>query len=227
MIFKKVLLSGKSIILKWLQWYLVSSILRSVNRVFISLVRVKNVINSTALCGGRQLTQKCVSRMGHISVFWLLATYLWPPSCLILPSLITYLFFSSLLTSHPCPWLMVSRWSSGQERLRWLPSLSHTSLNEPHRVPVHITGVFLGGGLTGHHAKYLRPTRFEMPNYVCRSFHDDVRGGSYCRGLTKCRIFSGNGIRLNQNESQAYLLRTFRQHEYWWEWVLNRVQSNC
>lgn len=100
-ILKKVLLSGKPVSLKWLQWYLVSSILRSMNGVFVAEAREKNVINSNAVYRGRQLA---VLRMGDISVFWVLASYLWPPSSLILPSLITYLFFSSsLLTSHPCP----------------------------------------------------------------------------------------------------------------------------
>ena len=149
-------------------------------------------------------------------------------SILLNPSLSNYiplLLLPPYLTSLPL--------TDGEQMIIWTGKVEVTPQLKSHLIkwasqgPSSHTGVFLGGGLTGHHAKYLRPTRFEMPNYVCRSFHDDVRGGSYCRGLTKCRIFSGNRIRLNQNESQAYLLRTFRQHEYWWEWVLNRVQSNC
>ncbi len=104
MIFKKVPLSRKPISLKWLRWYLVSSILWSMNDAFVAQARVKNVINSTALYGGRQPAHKCVLKKGYISVFRVLASYLWPLSSLILPFLITCPFFSSsLLTSHPCP----------------------------------------------------------------------------------------------------------------------------
>lgn len=109
--------------------------------VFASHTRVKNVINSAALYRGRHLAQKCVL-MGYVSVFWVLASYLWPLSSLILPfsNYLSPLFLRppSFLPPTAAPWMMVHRWSSEQERLRWLPCWSHSSLNEPYSIPDHI-----------------------------------------------------------------------------------------
>lgn len=144
MIFKKVLLSSKPISFKWLQWYLLSSILRSMNGVFAPPTQVKNIINSTVLYGGRHLAQKCFPMMGYISVFWALASYLWPLSFLILPFLITCPFFSSsLLTSH--------YWSlnDGEQMIIWTGKVEVTPQLKSHliklasRCPSPHTYVFL------------------------------------------------------------------------------------
>lgn len=45
------------------------------NGVFVAKARVKNVINSTALYGGRQPAHKCVLKMGYISFGFLLVIF--------------------------------------------------------------------------------------------------------------------------------------------------------
>ena len=125
MIFKKVLLSGKPIGLKRLPWYLVSSILGSMNGVFVAQTRVKNVINSTALHGGIMPAQKYVSRMGNISVFWVLAGYLCPLSSLIRPFLITFL---SSLPHTPAPL------TDGKQMIIWTGKVEVTLQLKSHLI---------------------------------------------------------------------------------------------
>lgn len=60
-----------------------------------------------------------------------------------------------------------------------------------------------GGVVTRHSKKYLDLRCLEMQNHVCHSFHDDVRGGGYCRRLGNS-IRSRNWIMLNPKGGQAY-----------------------
>lgn len=101
--------------------------------------RAKNVISSHALYSRRYLAQKRVL-MGYVSVFCGPASYLWPLSSLILP-FSNYLSLLFLLSPLAAPWTIARRWSSEQERMRWLLSLSHSSLNEPWSVHVHMLHV--------------------------------------------------------------------------------------
>lgn len=81
--------------------------------------------------------------MGYVTVFCSCASYLWPPSSLILP-FSNYLSLLFLPPPPAAPWTMVRRWSSERERLRWLPSLSHSSLNEPCSSGVHMLHIYMG-----------------------------------------------------------------------------------
>ena len=98
----------------------------------ISIDKLLKLPISTALFKLRQSVQKSVLVVKVITVW---RGNLWPSSSPILPFLINSLFFSSF--HIPAVWLMVSRWSSGQERLRWLSSLCHTSLSDLLSVLTH------------------------------------------------------------------------------------------